>query len=106
MELNTTASEKLDLTGIECKLEKLNGNDYDAAEKTCRMDGDTTPDLTFSKNFQAVLLATALDVPVFKVKELPIRDYVTATSRVSNFLLGDLVKERAKAQQTTTAKSQ
>ncbi len=74
-------------------LEELTGNDFAVAEQKTRLLGDGTPDVVYSKTFHAVIAAKVLGVTPDDIKDLPIRDYVAVTSRVSNFLLGTLAEQ-------------
>lgn len=94
---------------LEEKLASLTGMDYEFAEQEERDAGNNAVDVTFSKSYQARLAAKALDVNVFDLKELPIKDYVAITTRVSNFLFEDLAAEmrqkRTEKRQLRLAKS-
>jgi len=77
---------------LEEKLAELTGYDFETAEKACRAKGDTTPDISFSKDFQSRLAAKALKVKLDDIKKLPVNQYVSVTTKVSNFLFGSLVE--------------
>lgn len=77
---------KIDDKILEEKLNTLGGHDFERAEREERMTGNVTPDLTFSKGFQARLAAYALGLNPHDIKDLPLKEYVKVTQRVSNFL--------------------
>lgn len=85
--------KKIDLKAIESGLENMTGFDFEVAERDARAAGDTLPDITFSKNFQARLAARAMGVHVNDVCALPIRDFNAATMKVNNFLFASLAAE-------------
>lgn len=83
----------LDTKKLQAGLENLSGYDFEQAEKNERMAGNMTPDITFSKSFQARLAAKALSESVMDIRNLPIKEYTLVTSMVGNFLLGSLAEE-------------
>lgn len=83
----------MDKVKLEEGLKQLTGYDFEEIEKTCRLKGDVSPDVTFSKDFQSRLAAKALGVGLDEVKKLPLPEYVATTQTVSSFLLSDLARE-------------
>ena len=83
----------VDITKIEDGLNKLRGLDFEQAEREERTAGNTFPDVTFSKSFQARLAAAAIGVTVHDINELPLREFNRATQAVFNFLFGSSVEE-------------
>lgn len=81
------------LNELEEKLKTLTGYDFETAEKQCRKEGDLTPDIAFSKNFSARLIAKAMGMSVKEVKSLNIKEYTQATTTVTNFLFGSLAED-------------
>lgn len=76
----------VDFEKLDAGLKTLRGLDFETAERKERTAGNNYPDVTFSKSFQARLAATALDVPVADIKELPLREFSQVTGAVFNFL--------------------
>ncbi len=83
---------KIDYTALEKGLESLTGYDFEKAERETRLCGDGTPEIVYSKTFQAVIAAKVLNITQDDIKSLPIKDYVAVTSTVSNFLLNTLAE--------------
>lgn len=73
---------------IVLDFEQLRGKDLIAAEKDVRAMGDTTPSVFLSMNFQAVIAAKMLGVPVEDIQALPATDFRNIVVPVANFLLG------------------
>ena len=76
----------LDTEKLETGLTKLRGLDFEACEAAERAAGNTFPELSFQKSFQARLAAKALGVNPHDIKELPLKEYNAVTQRVFNFL--------------------
>lgn len=72
---------------IVLDFEQIRGKDLIAAEKEVRAMGDTTPSVFLSMNFQAVVAAKLLGVPVEDIQELPATDFRNIVVPVANFLL-------------------
>lgn len=72
---------------IVLDFEQIRGKDLIAAEKEVRAMGDTTPSVFLSMNFQAVVAAKLLGVPVEDLQELPATDFRNIVVPVANFLL-------------------
>ena len=71
---------------LRAGLEGLTGNDYEAAERAERNNGNNAPLLTLTASFQARLAAAALGVPAPEIKDLPIKKYNALTQEVLTFL--------------------
>ena len=78
----------MDTTNLQAGLEALTGYDFEQAENAERTAGNMTPDISFSKGFQARLAAKALDI-----KNLSIREYAVITTKVMNFLFANLAAD-------------
>ena len=76
----------IDIKNIEDALKSVTGRDFLTAERQARQMGDQTASIVLSSQFQAVLLANALKVPVEDIEELPVKDFVQALSKVNTFL--------------------
>jgi len=78
------------IKALSLDFDKLTGRQIIAAEGEARLLGDTTADLQFSKNFQAVLAAKTSKDPVIvdDILDLPAPDFLLVTSTVTNFLFG------------------
>ena len=87
--------KKIDLLALRGKLETLTGFDIEAAEAEERAAGDMTPEIYFSKRYQARLAAKALGCKTDDIRALKANEYTAATSLVSNFLFGSLAAEAA-----------
>ena len=83
---------KMDFTNLEEKLAELTGYDFEEAEKACRLKGDASPEISFSKDFQSRIAAKALGVKVSEIKKLSIPKYVEITQQVNRFLFSSLVE--------------
>lgn len=82
----------LNVAGVEVKelefdFDKLKGSDLIAAEKEVRAMGDQTPSVFLSMNFQAIVAAKLIGVPVDEVLEMPATDFRNIVFPVANFLL-------------------
>lgn len=77
---------KIDVEKLKRGLEQVNGVEYMAAEQEARRRGDVSVEITFSKRFQAILAAKALNVPYEEIANLKIGDFALATMTVFNFL--------------------
>jgi|GEM_PF-2219421 len=82
----------MDFKDLENKLEGLTGIDYEIAEQEELAAGNTAFDVTTSKSYMARLAARALKCNPYDIKDLPVKQYVEVTTRVSNFLFGDLAE--------------
>ncbi len=83
----------MDIKKLETGLKKMTGYDYEAAEKEARSLGETVPEITFSKKFQCILAAKALDKNVDDILSLNIQEYAEITVSVFNFLIGNMVPQ-------------
>lgn len=68
-------------------LNNLNGFDFTKAELRVRREGDMTPDVTFSKRFQAEVAAIALKESAKVLMTMPISEFTEMCAEVSVFLL-------------------
>ena len=93
----------VDKKKMRAGLEGLTGYDFEEAEKAARMGGDMTPDVSFSKDFQARIAAKAAGVSVDEIKKLNIKEFTEITSTVNNFLFESLA-ETVKAQRASSGK--
>lgn len=76
----------IDISKLDEGLNKLRGLDFEQCEAQERAAGNTFPELSFNKSFQARLAARALDVPTADIKELPLKQFAKVTQAVFNFL--------------------
>ena len=76
----------IDVEKLEERLPLLTGRDFEQAELAERVDGNTFPEITFCKSFQARLAAHALELPYDDVKNLPLKDYQAVCGKVFQFL--------------------
>ena len=90
---------KIDLKELEEKLNGLKGHDFNRAEREERFTGNVTPDLTFSKSYQARLASFALGMNVHDIFDLPLKEYVQVTGKVSNFLFSGSETEETPQEQ-------
>ena len=82
----TWLNKEDDKEKLRAGLEKLTGNDFEAAERAEQAAGNAALLLTTNKAFQARLAAKALGVPAPEIKNLPIKEYIAITQEVFNFL--------------------
>lgn len=68
-------------------LNNLTGFDFTKAEFRVRREGDMTPDVTFSKRFQAEVAAIALKESAKVLMTMPISEFTEMCAEVSVFLL-------------------
>ena len=85
--------KELDFTELENRLDELDSNAFINAERACCMTGDPTPDIVYSANFRARLVATAMGVPFEEIRKLKLRTYTAVITRTLNFLLQSLGDE-------------
>ncbi len=78
----------IDLTKIDAALKNVTGKDVLKAERQTRQQGDITPSIMLSSNFQMILLANALHVPQEEIEDLPANQFVQVMASVSSFLFG------------------
>lgn len=83
---------EIDYKKLEEGLKNLTGLDFEDLEKQARMMGDTSPEITLSKKFQALAAAKALGVKYEDVQELKLKEYITVTLTVFNFFFGDMAE--------------
>ena len=73
---------------VKLDFEAIRGKDLIAAEKEVRKMGDTTPAVFLSMDFQALVVAKLIGVPVEDILEMPSTDFKNLVLPVANFLLG------------------
>lgn len=73
---------------VKLDFEAIRGKDLIAAEKEVRKMGDTTPSVFLSMDFQALVAAKLIGVPVEDVLEMQSTDFKNLVLPVANFLLG------------------
>ncbi|MBP2655892.1 MAG: Mu-like prophage FluMu protein gp41 [Firmicutes bacterium] len=79
-----------EISSLNFDFDKLTGRQIISAESEARLLGDKSTDLQFSKTFQAVLAAKAIEEPLIidDILDLPAPDFLVVTNTVSNFLFG------------------
>ena len=84
----------VDLKNVDNVLQNVTGKDFLNAERQARQMGVQTASIVLSGQFQTILLANALKVPVEDIEELPVAEFVQALSKVNTFLFAqDSVKD-------------
>lgn len=83
----------IDLTKLNAGLEDLTGKDLEKLEKIARSLGETMPEITLSKKYQALVAAKALGVKYDDITDLPAKKYLLATMTVFNFFYEDMAPE-------------
>ena len=84
----------VDLKNVDKVLQNVTGKDFLNAERRARQMGDQIASIVLSGQFQTILLANALKVPVEDIEELPVAEFVQALSKVNTFLFAqDSVKD-------------
>ena len=73
---------------VKLDFEAIRGKDLIVAEKEVRKMGDTTPSVFLSMDFQALVAAKLIGVPVEDVLDMPLADFKNLVLPVANFLLG------------------
>lgn len=74
-------------------LNNLTGFDFTKAELRVRREGDMTPDVIFSKRFQAEVAAIALKESAKVLLTMPISEFAEMCAEVSAFLLRGSVEK-------------
>lgn len=74
-------------------LNSLTGFDFTKAELRVRREGDMTPDVTFSKRFQAEVAAIALKESAKVLMTMPISEFTEMCAEVSVFLMRGSVEK-------------
>lgn len=77
-----------EVTEIELNFENLTGKQLIKAEREARANGDQTPSVFLSMNFQAAVAAKLIGVPVDDIEDLPATDFRNLVVPVASFLLG------------------
>lgn len=86
---------EINMEKLNAGLESLTGKDLENLEKIARTMGDTMPEITLSKKYQALVAAKALGVKYDDVTELPAKKYLNLTMTVFNFFYEDMAQEMA-----------
>lgn len=76
----------MDLNNIDKALQNVTGRDFLAAEREARQQGDQTLSIALSSQFQIILLARAMKVPVEDLEALPAKEFVQILGKVNTFL--------------------
>jgi len=78
------------ITELKLDFDKITGNDIIASEKEARLMGDTTPDVCYSKIFQAIIVAKAANQPLIAddIMAMNGMDFISLTTQAANFLFG------------------
>lgn len=99
--------EHFDRDLLETRLNELTGLDLTKAEMRVRRVGDMTPDVSFSKRFQAEIAGIALKESPDILMTMPLPEFNEMCTIVSNFLLGGLAKKaESQAQDNNSDDSQ
>ena len=86
---------EINMEKLNAGLESLTGKDLENLEKIARTMGDTMPEITLSKKYQALVAAKALGVKYDDVTDLPAKKYLNLTMTVFNFFYEDMAQEMA-----------
>ena len=86
-------------------LESLTGRDLEKLEKVARTMGETMPEITLSKKYQALVAAKALGVKYDDITDLPAKKYLLATMTVFNFFYEDMAPVQTEDQLQAEPKS-
>ena len=95
----------IDLTKLNAGLEDLTGKDLEKLEKIARSLGETMPEITLSKQYQALVAAKALGVKYDDITDLPAKKYLLATMTVFNFFYEDMAPVQTEDQLQAEPKS-
>lgn len=95
----------IDLTKLNAGLEDLTGKDLEKLEKIARSLGETMPEITLSKKYQALVAAKALGVKYDDITDLPAKKYLLATMTVFNFFYEDMAPVQTEDQLQAVPKS-
>ena len=95
----------IDLTKLNAGLEELTGKDLEKLEKIARSMGETMPEITLSKKYQALVAAKALGVKYDDITDLPAKKYLLATMTVFNFFYEDMAPAQTEDQPQAEPKS-
>jgi hypothetical protein len=95
----------IDLTKLNAGLEDLTGKDLEKLEKIARSLGETMPEITLSKKYQALVAAKALGVKYDDITDLPAKKYLLATMTVFNFFYEDMAPVQTEDQLQAEPKS-
>jgi len=100
---------ELNMDKLNAGLEDLTGKDLEKLEKIARSMGETMPEITLSKKYQALVAAKALGVKYDDILELPAKKYLNVTLSVFNFFYEDMAAQtenQPEAQPASTEESQ
>ena len=86
---------EINMEKLNAGLESLTGKDLENLEKIARTMGDTMPEITLSKKYQALVAAKALGVKYDDVTDLPAKKYLNLTMTVFNFFSEDMAQKMA-----------
>ena len=95
----------IDLTKLNAGLEDLTGKDLEKLEKIARSLGETMPEITLSKKYQALVAAKALGVKYDDITDLPAKKNLLATMTVFNFFYEDMAPVQTEDQLQAEPKS-
>ena len=95
----------IDLTKLNAGLEDLTGKDLEKLETIARSLGETMPEITLSKKYQALVAAKALGVKYDDITDLPAKKYLLATMTVFNFFYEDMAPVQTEDQLQAEPKS-
>jgi hypothetical protein len=86
----TIKKDDTNITELNFDFDNITGKQIIAAEKEARTLGDNTPDICYSKTFQAIIAAKAAAEPVLvdDILNLSGANFIQTTTQVSNFLFG------------------
>lgn len=76
-----------EVTEVELDVEALSGRDLTLAERESRAMGDNAASMFVSMNFQAIVAAKLLKVPVDDILDLPTADFKKLVVPVMRFFL-------------------
>lgn len=83
-----------DIDKLNAGLESLTGRELENLERIARSMGETMPEITISKKFQALAAAKALGMKYDDILDLPAKQYIQITLAVFNFFFEDMVPEK------------
>ena len=81
------------ISEINLDLNKIDGAAILDCERQCRMLGEVSPDVQFSKTFSALLAAKASGVIYDDIRRLSGPDFMYVLNTISNFLFGGISLE-------------
>ena len=84
---------EINIAKLKAGLNDLTGRDLETFEKIARSQGETMPEITMSKKYQALVAAKAMGVKYDDIIELPAKKYLQVTMEVFNFFFEDMAPE-------------